>query len=57
MNRIYIFILRAILGGVFAVIAVRVFRPQAGVGFTVLLGAILVALAYLREYYRKRSHT
>ena len=56
MNQLYIFIIRAILGGVFAVIAVRIFRPQAGLGFTVMLGIILVGLAYLKEFYRKRKN-
>ena len=55
VNQFYIFIIRAILGGVFAVIAVRIFKPNAGVEFTVLLGVILVGLAYLKEYYRKRK--
>ena len=55
MNQLYIFIIRAILGAVFAVIAVRIFKPQAGVGFIVLLAVILVGLAYLKEYYRKRN--
>jgi len=56
VNQLYIFIIRAILGGVFAVIAVRIFRPQAGLGFTVMLGIILVGLAYLKEFYRKRKN-
>jgi hypothetical protein len=55
VNQLYIFIIRAILGGVFAVIAVRMFKPHAGLGFTVLLAIILVGLAYLKEYYGKRK--
>ena len=55
MNQLYVFIIRAILGGVFAVIAMRIFRPNAGLGVTILLGVVLVGLAYLKEYYGKRK--
>ncbi|MFO7963306.1 MAG: hypothetical protein R6U50_05235 [Desulfobacterales bacterium] len=48
------FILRAILGAVFAVILIRIFYPQAHVMYTAGLTVILVGLAYLAESFRKR---
>jgi ABC-type Mn2+/Zn2+ transport system permease subunit len=50
-----IFIIRAILGVVFAVVLARLFYPEASVIFVVGLCVALVALAYLTEYLRKRS--
>ena len=54
MNTIPIFIMRAVIGVVMAVVITRVFRPGAGIMFTVLLAAFLVGVAYLLDYYRKR---
>jgi uncharacterized membrane protein HdeD (DUF308 family) len=50
-----IFIIRAILGIVFAVILWRLFYPQAPFIFIVGLCLILVGLAYLVEYLRQRK--
>lgn len=50
-----IFIIRAILGVVFAVIIARTFYPQLEVIKVVGLGIILVGLAYFAEYLRTRK--
>lgn len=50
-----IFIMRAILGVVFAVIIARTFYPQIEVIKVVGLGIILVGLAYFAEYLRTRK--
>jgi hypothetical protein len=55
MNQLLIFVIRAIIGGVFAVVISRVFRPDAGPVFALLLGVFFVGFAYLLDYYRKRK--
>lgn len=55
MNQFLIFVLRVIIGAVFAVIISRFFRPDAGPVFVVLLGGFFVGFSYLLEYYRKRK--
>lgn len=58
MNKFLIFIIRAILGGVFAVVISRMFRPDAQPVFVIGLGIILVGITYLMEYFRnKKSDT
>ena len=54
VNNFHIFIIRAILGAVFAVILSRFFYPQANMIYVLGLGVILVGLAYLAEYFRKK---
>ena len=54
MNRLYVFIIRAVFGAVFAVLATRVFYPDAGLERITALGIFLVGMAYLVEYFRKR---
>jgi uncharacterized membrane protein HdeD (DUF308 family) len=48
-------IIRAILGVVFGVILSRFFYPQAPLVFIIGLVLVLVGLAYLVEYLRKRK--
>ncbi len=55
MNRIYIFIIRMILGGVFAVVICRMFRPSAHPAMVFALGLGLVAAAYGLEYLKNRK--
>ena len=55
MNHLFIFILRVILAGVFAVILVRVFYPRAGVTWIVGAALALLGLAYVTEYFRIRG--
>jgi len=46
--------MRAVIGGVMAVVITRVFRPEAGPMFTVLLAVFLIGVAYALEHYRNR---
>ncbi|MBW2366261.1 MAG: hypothetical protein JRH15_00065 [Deltaproteobacteria bacterium] len=55
MSGIWVLVLRAILGIVFAVVISRFFFPRASLVYVVGLGLILVALAYLAEYLRNRK--
>ena len=54
MNKLYIFIIRAVFGAVFAVIAIRVFYPEASLEHIVGLAIFLVGMAYLAEYFRNK---
>ena len=54
MNSFQIFIFRAILGAVFAVVIARMFYPNANLFYVAGLAIILVGLAYFAEYLRKR---
>jgi hypothetical protein len=54
LNSLHIFIIRAILGGVFAVLLSRMFYPGANLIYVIGLAVILVGLAYLAEYFRLR---
>lgn len=51
-----IFVIRAILGAVFAVVLSRFFYPDAKVAYVIGIGVILVGLAYLAEYLRNRKN-
>ena len=55
MTQFHIFIIRAILGAVFAVILSRMFYPDANIIYVAGLGIILVGLAYFAEYLRNRK--
>ena len=55
MNHLYIFLLRAILGGAIAVVIARAFRPDGGVIVVVGLAILMVGTAYLLDYFRKRN--
>ncbi len=55
MNHLYIFLLRAILGGVIAVVIARTFRPDGGTITVVGLAILLVGTAYILDYFRKRN--
>jgi len=50
-----IFVIRAILGAVFAVVLSRFFYPNAKIAYVIGIGIILVGLAYLAEYLRNRK--
>lgn len=54
MNSFQIFVFRAILGAVFAVVISRIFYPRANLVYVAGLGIILVGLAYFAEYLRVR---
>ncbi|MEA3231253.1 MAG: hypothetical protein U9Q05_05800 [Thermodesulfobacteriota bacterium] len=55
MNQLYIFLLRAILGGVIAIVIARTFRPDGGPLTVVGLAVLFVGTAYLLDYFRKRN--
>jgi hypothetical protein len=55
MDKFQVFIIRAVLGAVFAVILSRFFYPDANIAYVAGLGFILVGLAYFTEYLRNRK--
>ncbi|QTA86042.1 hypothetical protein [Desulfonema magnum] len=57
MNKFYIFIMRAILGAVFAVILTRFFYPQVNPVYVAGLGIFMVGMAYALESWRKNKQT
>jgi hypothetical protein len=54
MNQFQIFVIRAIVGLVFAVIVTRMFYGRINPLYVAGLAIILVGLAYFAEYLRKR---
>jgi hypothetical protein len=54
MNRFFVFVIRVILGGIFGVILIRLFYPQAGILWIICAAAALVGLAYITEYFRMK---
>jgi hypothetical protein len=55
MNQFQIFVIRAIVGLVFAVIVTRMFYGRINPLYVAGLAIILVGLAYFAEYLRKRK--
>jgi hypothetical protein len=55
MNQFQIFVIRAIVGLVFAVIVTRMFYGRVNPLYVAGLAIILVGLAYFAEYLRKRK--
>ncbi len=55
MNAFLIFVVRLILGLVFGIFLIRVFRPEWGIYHGVIAGLILVALAYGMALFRKKK--
>jgi hypothetical protein len=54
VSQLSIFVIRAFVGLAFAAIVTRMFYGRINPGYVVGLAAILVGLAYLAEYLRKR---
>lgn len=54
MNKFNIFIMRAVLGAVFAVFLTRFFYGKVNTVYVVGLGIFLVGVAYLLEYLRNK---
>ena len=54
MNPLQIFVIRAVIGLVFAVILTRMFYGRIDPMYIAGLAVILVGLAYFSEYLRKR---
>ena len=55
VTRFQIFFIRAVLGAAFGVLIARFFFPHASILAAAALGALLVGLAYVSEYFRKRK--
>ncbi|MFC1798422.1 hypothetical protein ACFLZL_01265 [Thermodesulfobacteriota bacterium] len=55
MNRIYIFLLRIVLGAIFSIFMMRFFYPEANLVYTGALGIFLVGMAYVTESFRKKD--
>lgn len=52
MNTLLIFVIRLILGLVFGILLIRVFRPEWGLFHGVITGLVLVALVYGMRYFK-----
>jgi uncharacterized membrane protein HdeD (DUF308 family) len=48
------FIIRAVLGAVFAVVLTRMFYGKVAIVYVVGLAVFLVGMAYVMEYFRKK---
>jgi hypothetical protein len=55
MTAFYIFIFRAILGGLFAVLLTRFFYPKASIAGMIAIAIFLVGMAYVMETFHKRK--
>ncbi|HHP7236563.1 MAG TPA: hypothetical protein ACFCUC_18165 [Desulfobacterales bacterium] len=55
MSAFQLFVIRAILGVVFAVIATRMWFGEVAIGYVIGLAVIMVGLAYFAEYLRHRK--
>ncbi len=55
MNTFLIFVVRLILGLVFGIFLIRMFRPEWGIYHGVAAGLVLVALAYGMAFFRKKK--
>ena len=56
MNQFQIFIIRAVIGAVFAVVLTRIFYGRVHLAYVVGLAIIMVGLAYFAEYLRQRRN-
>jgi len=56
MNKFSVFIIRSVLGAMFAVVLSHFFYPEANKAYIAGLGIILVGLAYFAEYLRNRKN-
>jgi hypothetical protein len=55
MNSFILFFIRAVLGLAFAVLITRMFRGSVELDYVAGLAVVLVAIAYVFEYFRKRK--
>ncbi len=56
MNQFQIFIIRVVIGAVFAVVLTRMFYGKVHIVYVVGLAIIMVGLAYFAEYLRQRRN-
>ena len=54
MARFQIFIIRAVIGAVVAVVLTRMFYGKVEIIYVAGLAVFLVGMAYVMEYYRKK---
>lgn len=55
MNALLIFVIRLILGLVFGILIVRMFRPEWTIFHGVAAGIVFVALAYGMQFWRNKK--
>jgi hypothetical protein len=55
VNKLQIFLIRAFVGGLCAVVIIRLFKPDVGMPYIIGMAACLVAVAYGLEYLRGRK--
>ena len=55
MNKFFILIIRLLVGGVFAVVITRMFKPEAGLQYVVIFALALVGAAYGLEYLKNKN--
>ena len=55
MSKLQIFLIRAFVGGLCAVVLIRLFRPDADVPYIIGVAVSLVAVAYGLEWLRSRK--
>jgi uncharacterized membrane protein HdeD (DUF308 family) len=55
LNQFQIFIIRAVIGAVFAVVLTRMFYGKVHIAYVVGLAIIMVGLAYFAEFLRHRK--
>jgi len=56
MNKLYKFIIRAVLSAAFAVLLTRFFYPRADIRYVIGLGIFLLGMAYVMDYFRIRKN-
>ncbi len=54
MAQFNIFIIRAVIGAVFAVVLTRMFYGKVEIVYVAGLAVFLVGMAYIMEYFRKK---
>jgi hypothetical protein len=55
MSKLQIFLIRAFVGGLCAVVLIRLFRPDADIAYIIGVAVSLVAVAYGLEWLRGRK--
>ena len=55
MNAFLIFIVRLIIGVIFGVFIIRIFRPEWNIVHGVITGLVLIGLAYGMALFRKKG--
>ena len=55
MTPLYIFMIRVVMGIVFAILATRLFYPDSGMVTVMAVAGVLVGMAYILENFRKRN--